>query len=50
MFAPRDPGQDPRHVDMIWPLWNVFDYTPEGRGKDWYPRLSYGQTVQTGQP
>ena len=42
MFAPRDPGQDPRHVDLIWPLWNVLDLTPEGRGADWYPRLRYG--------
>ena len=40
MFAPSDPGQDPRHIDVIWPLWNLFDATPEGRG-DWYPRLSY---------
>jgi predicted dithiol-disulfide oxidoreductase (DUF899 family) len=40
MFAPSDPGQDPRHVDSIWPLWNVFDLTPEGRG-DWHPALSY---------
>jgi predicted dithiol-disulfide oxidoreductase (DUF899 family) len=30
-----------RHVDTIWPLWNVFDLTPEGRGDDWYPALSY---------
>jgi len=29
-------------VDMIWPLWNLFDLTPEGRGTDWYPRLAYG--------
>jgi predicted dithiol-disulfide oxidoreductase (DUF899 family) len=28
-------------VDMIWPLWNLLDVTPAGRGKDWYPRLSY---------
>ena len=40
MFARREPGQDPRHVDAIWPLWNVLDYTPEGRG-DFYPALSY---------
>jgi predicted dithiol-disulfide oxidoreductase (DUF899 family) len=40
MFAPRDPGQDPRHVDAIWPLWSLLDVTPEGRG-DFYPRLSY---------
>jgi predicted dithiol-disulfide oxidoreductase (DUF899 family) len=30
---------DPRHADMIWPLWNVLDTTPEGRGRDWYPPL-----------
>jgi predicted dithiol-disulfide oxidoreductase (DUF899 family) len=41
LFAPRDPGQDGRHVDVIWPLWNLFDYTPEGRGEKWYPKLSY---------
>ena len=41
MFAPSDPGQDPRHVDMIWPLWNVLDMTPEGRGDSFYPKLSY---------
>jgi len=41
MFAPTEPGQDARHVDMIWPLWNLFDFTPEGRGTDWRPKLSY---------
>jgi predicted dithiol-disulfide oxidoreductase (DUF899 family) len=41
LFAPPDPGQDPRHGDTIEPLWNLFDYTPEGRGDDWYPDLSY---------
>jgi predicted dithiol-disulfide oxidoreductase (DUF899 family) len=40
-FAPREPGQDARHVDSIWPLWNVLDLTPEGRGATFYPRLSY---------
>lgn len=34
------PGH-PRHVDLLWPLWNVLDLTPEGRGKDWFPQLSY---------
>lgn len=28
----------PRHVDLTWPLWNLLDLTPEGRGSDWYPR------------
>jgi predicted dithiol-disulfide oxidoreductase (DUF899 family) len=36
-----EPGQNQRHVDMIWPLWNLLDFTPEGRGADWYPSLSY---------
>lgn len=30
-----------RHLDMVWPLWNMLDLTPEGRGADWYPKLSY---------
>ncbi len=34
-------GGDMRHVDLLWPLWNVFDLTPEGRGDSWYPSLSY---------
>lgn len=42
LFPPAEPGQNHRHVDMIWPLWNLLDYTPEGRGKDWYPRINYG--------
>jgi predicted dithiol-disulfide oxidoreductase (DUF899 family) len=41
LFAPSDPGQNMRHVDIIWPVWNVFDYTPEGRGTEWYPKLKY---------
>jgi predicted dithiol-disulfide oxidoreductase (DUF899 family) len=41
LFAPAEPGQNHRHVDMIWPLWNLFDFTPDGRGTDWYPKLSY---------
>ena len=40
-YTPREKGQDPRHVDFMWPLWNVFDVTPVGRGKDWRPKLSY---------
>lgn len=42
LFAPSEPGQNGRHVDAIWPLWNLFDCTPEGRGTDWYPKLAYG--------
>ncbi len=40
-FAPTEAGQHPRHADLIWPLWNLFDLTPEGRGTDWFPKLSY---------
>jgi len=40
-FARPDPGQDMRHVDFMWPMWSMFDVTPEGRGKDWGPRLDY---------
>ena len=43
MFAPRDEGEDPRHVDSIWPIWNVLDMTPEGRGTERaFPQLRYG--------
>ncbi len=41
LYVPSEPGQEGRHVDMIWPLWNLFDLTPDGRGESWYPRLWY---------
>ncbi len=41
LYSPSDDGQDPRHADLLWPLWNLFDLTPGGRGTDWYPRISY---------
>ena len=44
LYAPSEPGQDFRHVDMIWPLWNLFDFTPDGRGTSWYPKLSYAKS------
>jgi predicted dithiol-disulfide oxidoreductase (DUF899 family) len=37
-----DPGQDPRGAPDADPLWLLLDLTPEGRGADWYPKLSYG--------
>jgi predicted dithiol-disulfide oxidoreductase (DUF899 family) len=40
-YAPTEPGQDPRHVGTIEPLWNLFDFTPEGRPSDWDEQLSY---------
>ena len=41
LYAPTDPGQDPRHVGTIEPLWNLFDLTPEGRAADWDEQLCY---------
>lgn len=40
-FARPDPGQDSRHVDFLWPMWSIFDRTPEGRGRTWGPQLEY---------
>lgn len=37
-----DPGQDPRGAPDLMPIWTLLDLTPEGRGTDWYPKLSYG--------
>ena len=38
-----DPGQDPRGAPDLDPLWTMLDWTPEGRGIDWYPKLEYGR-------
>ncbi len=40
-YAPVEPGQDPRHVGTLEPLWNLFDLTPEGRPADWDEQLRY---------
>src|SRR5262249_54398631 len=40
-YAPAAPGQDPRHVGTLEPVWNLYDLTPEGRGTDWDEQLSY---------
>lgn len=42
-YEPVAPGQDPRHVGTLEPLWNLFDLTPEGRPGQWYEQLSYDQ-------
>jgi predicted dithiol-disulfide oxidoreductase (DUF899 family) len=41
LYAPTEPGQDPRHVGTLEPLWNLFDLTPEGRPRDWVEQLAY---------
>ncbi len=40
LFRPYQTGNT-RHIDQLWPLWNVLDLTPEGRGEKWYPALEY---------
>jgi predicted dithiol-disulfide oxidoreductase (DUF899 family) len=39
--ASADPGQDPRGAPDLMPIWTILDVTPEGRGTNWYPKLSY---------
>ena len=41
LYAPSDPGEEPRHVGTLEPLWNLFDLTPEGRPADWYEQFGY---------
>ncbi len=41
LYAPTMPGTHPRHVDMLWPMWNMLDMTPVGRG-DWFPNVRTG--------
>jgi predicted dithiol-disulfide oxidoreductase (DUF899 family) len=39
-FLPSEQGQDPRHVDFMWPMWAMYDRTPDGRGEH-HPALDY---------
>ena len=39
--VPHQEGHGHCEGPAIWPLWKLFDLTPEGRGTDWYPKLSY---------
>ena len=41
LYVPPEPGQHYRHNDLLDPLWNLLDLTPQGRG-DFFPKLSYG--------
>ena len=38
-----DPRQDPRGAPDLDPLWSMLDWTPGGRGVDWYPKLDHGR-------
>jgi len=40
-FETADPGFDPHLAPDPTPLWNILDWTPGGRGRDWYPKLEY---------
>jgi predicted dithiol-disulfide oxidoreductase (DUF899 family) len=40
LYVPPESGQEYRHNDLLDPLWNLFDLTPEGRG-DFEPKLRY---------
>ncbi|MFY0610616.1 MAG: DUF899 family protein [Hyphomicrobiaceae bacterium] len=33
-----DLSGHPRHMDLAWPIWNILDMTPEGRG-DFFPEV-----------
>lgn len=39
-FAPSEPGQHHRAGDLVDPLWNLLDMTPDGRG-DFFPKVKY---------
>jgi predicted dithiol-disulfide oxidoreductase (DUF899 family) len=39
--ASSAPGREPRGVPDLMPLWTILDATPERRGTDWYPKLTY---------
>ena len=41
LFAPTVPGQDPRHMGTVEPLWTLQDFTPEGRAMNWHEQLDY---------
>jgi predicted dithiol-disulfide oxidoreductase (DUF899 family) len=39
-FVTGGEGEETRHVDFMWPMWAIFDRTPEGRGTD-APKFDY---------
>jgi predicted dithiol-disulfide oxidoreductase (DUF899 family) len=40
------PEAKERGLDLLSPVWNMMDLTPQGRGTDWYPSIAYGATVK----
>ena len=39
-----EPGFDAHLAPDPTPLWTILDWTPGGRGTNWYPKLDYGST------
>jgi len=46
VFAPEEPGQNHRGLDFMDPVWGMLDTTPEGRGKEFFPKVDYGASDQ----
>ncbi len=44
LTRPMDNGH-PRHVDSIWPMWNLLDMTPNGRGEAMVPKQDFEHRV-----
>ena len=40
-WGSHQPGEESRHVDFMWPYWNILDCTPEGRPQENTPRVQY---------
>src|SRR5262249_19492554 len=40
LFLPTEPGQDPRHVGTVEPMWTLLDLTPSGRPNS-YEQIEY---------
>jgi predicted dithiol-disulfide oxidoreductase (DUF899 family) len=40
-YVPAPEGMHARHVDFMWPVWNILDTLPEGRGTDFRLSLDY---------
>jgi hypothetical protein len=44
--APEDTGQNHRGLDFTDPVGGMLDTTPEGRGKEFFPKVDYGASDQ----
>ncbi|PZQ57531.1 MAG: DUF899 domain-containing protein [Novosphingobium pentaromativorans] len=40
VYAPEEPGEHHRALDVLDPVWGMLDLLPEGRG-EFFPKLSY---------